>query len=183
MKKFNLSGVFPICRVNDRSPMETLPIDYLKREYLEQITQGALDYKLQLQLHEVKDDDPPTTLQVGREWDENTHPWLDLADIKMTSLLSPTATERLKFTHVNLPSTIGFLPAQSSDDPNCVVLIRNAVYKWSQKLRANRSNKLVPEHIASYLIRVETGSQSGAATDASFSISLTGKMVFVCLFA
>ena len=143
------------------------------------MSQGPLDYKLQLQLHEAKEDDPPTTLQVGKEWDENTHPWLDLAEIKITSLLSPTATERLKFTHVNLPSTIGFLPAQSSDDPNCVVLIRNAVYKWSQKLRANRSNKLTPEHKASYLIRVETGSQSGAGTDASISISLTGEILFL----
>ncbi|XP_078369935.1 allene oxide synthase-lipoxygenase protein-like [Oculina patagonica] len=160
--------------VSERSPTETLPMDYLKREYRERITRGSLEYKLQLQLHEAKDDDLPTTLQVGREWDESTHPWLDLADIKMTSLLSPTATERLKFTHCNLPSTIGLLPAQSVDDPNVVVHIRNAVYAWSQKLRANRSNKLVPEHMASYLIRVETGSQSGAGTDASISISLTG---------
>ncbi|XP_020618720.1 allene oxide synthase-lipoxygenase protein-like isoform X2 [Orbicella faveolata] len=160
--------------VNERSPNETLPMDYLKREYRERITRGPLEYKLQLQLHEAKDNDPPTILQVGREWDESSHPWLDVADIKMTSLLAPTATERLKFIHTNLPSTIGLLPAQSSDDPNCVVHIRNAVYVWSQKLRANRSNKPVPEHLASYHIRVETGSQSGAGTDASISISLTG---------
>ena len=167
--------------MNERSPTETLPMDYLKREYRERITRGPLDYKLQLQLHEAKDDDPPTTLQVGREWDESTHPWLDVADIKMTSLLSPTATERLKFIYTNLPSTIGLLPAQSSDDPNCVIHIRNAVYVWSQKLRAKRSNKLVPEHLASYLIRVETGSQSGAGTDATISISLIGKMILTYL--
>ena len=158
-----------------------MPKDYLKKEYRERITRGPLEYKLQLQLHEAKEDDPPTILHVGREWNESTHPWLDVADIKMTSLLSPTATERLKFIYTNLPSTIGILPAQSSDDPNCVVHIRNAVYVWSQKLRANRSNKLVPEHLASYLIRVETGNQSGAETDASISISLIGKMILTFL--
>lgn len=162
--------------MNERSPNETLPPDYLKQEYKKRISQGPLEYKLQLQLHEAKDDDPPTTLQVGREWDERTHPWLDLADVKMTSLLSPTATERLKFIFTNLPPSIGILPAQSVDDPNVVIHIRNAVYVWSQKLRSMRSNKLVPDHMASYLIRVETGSQSGAGTDATISISLTGEM-------
>ena len=162
--------------MNERSPDETLPPDYLKREYKERLSRGPLDYKLQLQLHEAKDDDPPMTLQVGREWDESTHPWLDLADVKITSLLSPTATERLKFIFTNLPPSIGILPAQSVDDPNVVIHIRNAVYVWSQKLRSMRSNKLVPDHKASYLIRVETGSQSGAGTDATISISLTGRM-------
>lgn len=162
--------------MNERSPDETLPPDYLKREYKERLTRGPLDYKLQLQLHEAKDDDPPMTLQVGREWDESTHPWLDLADVKITSLLSTTATERLKFIFTNLPPSIGILPAQSVDDPNVVIHIRNAVYVWSQKLRSMRSNKLVPDHKASYLIRVETGSQSGAGTDATISISLTGRI-------
>jgi len=140
------------------------------------MSRGPLEYKLQLQLHEAKDDDPPTTLQIGREWDESTHPWMDLADVKMTSLLSPTATECLKFTFRHLPPSIGVLPAQSVDDPNVVIHIRNDVYAWSQKLRSMRSNKLVPDHMASYLIRVETGSQSGAGTDATISISLIGDL-------
>ena len=165
-------------RINERSPDETLPMDYLKREYRERISKGPLDYKLQLQLHEPKDGDVPWILHVGREWDEETHPWLDLAYIKVTSLLSPTATERLKFIYLNLPASIGLLPAVSVDDPNVVLHIRNEVYVWSQKLRKNRSNKLVPEHLASYLIRVETGSQSGAGTDASISVSLIGEVTF-----
>ena len=165
-------------RINERSPDETLPMDYLKREYRERISKGPLDYKLQLQLHEPKEGDVPWILHVGREWDEETHPWLDLAYIKVMSLLSPTATERLKFIYLNLPASIGLLPAVSVDDPNVVIRIRNEVYLWSQKLRKNRSNKLVPEHLASYLIRVETGSQSGAGTDASISVSLIGEVTF-----
>lgn len=159
---------------NQREPNETLPPDYLKREYKERISRGPLEYKLQLQLHHPKDDDPPTILHVGREWDERSHPWMDLADIKMTSLLSPTATERLKFKFTNLPPSIGILPAQSVDDPNVVIHIRKEVYMWSQSLRSKRSTKVVPDHMAAYLIRVETGSQSGAGTDATISVSLIG---------
>ena len=160
---------------NQRFPNETLPPDYLKREYEERIGKGTLEYKLQLQLHEAKPEDSHLILQIGREWDESTHPWLDLADIKMTSLLSPKATERLKFTFRNLPPSIDLLPAQSVDDPSVVLHIRSAVYAWSQKLRSMRSNKVIPDNVASYLIRVETGSHSGAGTDATISISLTGR--------
>ena len=176
--KKSLLDILSPYRINERSPDETLPMDYLKREYRERISKGPLDYKLQLQLHEPKEGDVPWILHVGREWDEETHPWLDLAYIKVTSLLSPTATERLKFIYLNLPASIGLLPAVSVDDPNVVLHIRNEVYLWSQKLRKNRSNKLVPEHLASYLIRVETGSQSGAGTDASISVSLIGEVTF-----
>ena len=93
----------------------------------------------------------------------------------MTSLLSPKATERLKFTFRNLPPSIDLLPAQSVDDPSVVLHIRNVVYALSQKLRSMRSNKVIPDNMASYLIRVETGSLSGAGTDATISISLTGR--------
>ncbi|KAM7441207.1 arachidonate 5-lipoxygenase [Porites harrisoni] len=159
---------------NRRLPKEPLPPDYLKREYKERLGKGPLEYKLQMQLHEAKPNDSHLILHVGREWDESTHPWLDVADLKMTSLLSPTATERLKFIFTNRPPCIDLLPAQSVDDPNVVLHIRNAVYVWSQKLRSRRSNKVLPDHMASYLIRVETGSQSGASTDATITISLTG---------
>lgn len=101
---------------------------------------------------------------------------MDLADVKLTSLLSPRATEQLKFTFTHLPPCIGILPAQSIDDPNVVIHIRKEVYMWSQGLRSKRSNKVVPDHMASYLIRVETGRQSGAGTDAVISISLTGRL-------
>lgn len=162
-------------RDNRRLPKEPLPPDYLKREYKERLGKGPLEYKLQMQLHEAKPNDSHLILHVGREWDESTHPWLDVADLKMTSLLSPTVTERLKFIFTNRPPCIDLLPAQSVDDPNVVLHIRNAVYVWSQKLRSRRSNKVLPDHMASYLIRVETGSQSGASTDATITISLTGK--------
>ena len=151
-----------------------MPPDYLKQEYKERISKGPLEYKLQLQLHVAKDDDPPTTLHVGREWNENTHPWLDLADLTMTSLLSPSATERLELKFSNLPPSLDLLPARSVHDPNVVAQIRSNLYACTQKLRAHRRIVLVPDHVATYVMRVETGSQSKTSSAPSLRVAFTG---------
>lgn len=138
---------------------------------------GPLKYKLQLQLHKAKEDDPPILLHIGREWDEATHPWLDLADVTMTTLLSPLATDELEFNFKNLPSSLDLLPARSADDPNVVVHIRRDVYSFSQKLRAMRrdTKAFVPDDAATYVIRVLTGCQSATATAPPIKIALTGE--------
>ena len=100
----------------------------------------------------------------------------------MTTLLSPKATERLKYIYYHLQPSIDLLPAQSVDDPNVILHVRQSVYAWSQKLRSMRSNNKVPDHMAKYLIRVETGSQSGASTDASITVSLIGKPIHFLQF-
>lgn len=152
-----------------------MPEDYLKREYKERLTKGPLKYKLQIQLHEAKDDDPPMTLHVGREWDEGAHPWLDLADITMTSLLAPSVTEKLEFSFYNLPPSLDLLPARSVEDPNVLAHIRRDLYSCTQKLRALRRKVLVPDHVATYVIRLETGSKSATSAAPPINIALTGK--------
>lgn len=155
------------------------------------MNRGPLKYKLQLQLHEAKEDDPPILyfifyifiyiyilyFHIAREWDEATHPWLDLADVTMTTLLSPLATDELEFNFKNLPPSLDSLPARSADDPNVVVHIRRDVYSFSQKLRAMRrdTKALVPDDAATYVIRVFTGCQSATTTAPSIKIALTGE--------
>ena len=140
-----------------------------------------MEYKFQLQLHEAQDDDPATTLHVGREWDEASHPWLDLADVTITTLLSPSATEQLEFSFNNLPPSIDLLPARSIDDPNVVAQIRRELYSCTQRLRAKgRKSKvnlksMVPDQVATYAIRVLAGYQSATSTAPPISISLTGE--------
>ena len=165
----------PNNRINERSPQETLPEDYLKREYKERLRKGPLRYKLQLQLHEAKSDDSPLILHIGREWDEKTHPWLDLADIKTTSLLSPAAVERLEFNFKNLPASLDLLPAQSADDPNVIAHMRRDIYTWTQMLRAWRRKVVLSDHVATYVIRVETGNKSVTSNAPSISVALTGQ--------
>jgi len=172
-KESNL--VFRGCRDNKRLPSETRAKDYLKEEFKERISRGPVKYKLQLTLHEARTDDPPAILNIARYWDEATHPWLDVADVTMTALLTPDVTEGLKFNCGNLPSSIYFLPARTIYDSNCIAHIRKEVYERSQKIRSMRSSSQKPDHEATYVISVETGAQKKEGTNANISVSLTGK--------
>ena len=140
-----------------------MPLDYLKLEYKERINKGPIEYKLQVQLHEAKPDDSHLILHIGRRWDESSHPWLDVADLKMTTLLSPKATECLKYIYYHLPPSIDLLPAQSVDDPNVILHVRQSVYAWSQKLRSMRSNNKVPDTIILIWHRISSGWKLGAS--------------------
>ncbi|KAJ7305687.1 arachidonate 5-lipoxygenase, partial [Desmophyllum pertusum] len=139
----------------------------------ERISRGPIKYKLQLTLHEVRSDDPPELLNIARFWDEATHPWLDLADVTLTCLLPPDVTELLNVNSGNLPASLEFLPACSIYHPNCIAHIRKEVYAWTQKMRSIRRSSQEPDHVATYFISVETGSQSIAGTDANIFVWLT----------
>ena len=163
------------CRDHSRLPSETRAKDYLKEEFKERLFRGPVKYKLQLTLHEPRSDDPSDILNIARYWDEATHPWLDVADVTLTTLLTPDVTERLHVNPGNLPACLSFLPARSIHHPNCVAHIRNEVYAGAQKLRSLVGKRQEPDHVTTYIINVETGSQSNAGTDANISVSLTGK--------
>ena len=167
--------VFRGCRDSKRLPSETRAKDYLKEEFKERISRGPVKYKLQLTLHEAKSDDPPTILNIARYWDKATHPWLDVADVTLTALLTPDVTEGFKFSCGNLPSFLYFLPARNIYDSNCIAHIRKEVYERTQKIRSMRCSSQEPDHEATYVISVETGAQKKAGTDANISVSLIGK--------
>ena len=79
----------------------------------------------------------------------------------------------------NLPDSLYLLPAHSIHHSNCIAHIRNEVYARTQRIRLARSSKVEPDHVATYIISVETGSQLRAGTNANISISLTG-IQFIC---
>ena len=165
-----------LARKKRRLPSETRDRNYLKTLFIEQLSKkGVLQYKLQLALHVPGADDPPDILHIGRYWDESSHPWLDLADVTITTPLAPKVTECLQFNAGNLPPSLSLLPAHSIHDYSCVMHIRKDVYSWTQKMRSMISSKLEPKQTATYIIQVETGSQSGSGTDANIFISLTGE--------
>ena len=164
-----------LCREKEPYPSETRSEDYLRQEFKDRLSRGPVKYRLQLQLHEVQPDDPPHILYVGRGWDETTHPWLDLADVTITSLLPPDVTEKTCYAVDNLPSCMALLPAKTVYDSNCIAQIRAQLYRWTQKNRLLRSPHVQPDHMSNYLIRVETGDQYGADTDATITITLVGK--------
>ncbi|XP_078369932.1 allene oxide synthase-lipoxygenase protein-like [Oculina patagonica] len=157
-----------------RLPSETRPKDYLKKEFKERISRGPIKYKLQLTLHEARADDPPGILNIARYWDEATHPWLDVADVTLISILTPDVINGFRFNAGTLPNSLCFLPARTIYDSNCIPHIRKEVYARTQKLRLMRSSSQEPDHVATYVISVETGAQRKAGTNANISVSLTG---------
>ena len=167
--------MFRGCRDYRRLHSETRATDYLKEEFKERISRGPVKYKLQLTLHEARSDDPPAILNISRYWDEATHPWLDVADVTLSALLTPDVTEGFKFNCGNLESFLYILPARTIYDSNCIAHIRKEVYQRTQTIRSMRSSSQEPDHEATYVISVETGAQRNAGTNANISVSLTGK--------
>ncbi|CAB4010977.1 allene oxide synthase-lipoxygenase -like [Paramuricea clavata] len=157
---------------NERLSSETRAKDYLKQEFKQRISRGAVKYKLQMTLHEVQLDDPASILNIARYWDETTHAWLDVADVKLTTLLSPGVTAGLLFNPGTLPNSLCFLPARSIQDSNCIAHIRQDVYEFTQKIRAARSSNIQPHHMATYIIRMEAKLRAGS--NSNITISLTG---------
>ena len=89
------------------------PMDYLKQEYLQRLSEGLLKYKIQIQLHEPQPQDPALILHAGRAWDEKTHPWMDLTDLTITTPLAPDVIERTCFNVANQNTSLGLFPAVS----------------------------------------------------------------------
>ena len=175
--QINISCRLPFSREQGRLPSETRSKDYLKKEFKERLARGPVKYKLQLTLHEPRPDDLPEILNIARYWNEASHPWLDLADVTLATLLAPDVTEQFRFNAGNLSSCLAFLPPRSIYHSNCIAHIRKEVYARTQKIRSLRGSRQVADDLTTYFISVETGSQSRAGTDASISLSLTGKLV------
>ena len=126
-------------------------------------------------LHQAQCDDPPGILDIARYWDETTHEWVDVADVTLTTLLTPDATAGLRYNPGNLPDFLYFLPARSIHQSNCIAHIRMEVYASTQQIRYIRGSKIQPDHLATYIIHVDARVSSKAGINqANISLSLTG---------
>lgn len=157
---------------------EKRPESYLIPEFKERLSEAPIEYKLQIQLHEVSPDDSHLILHPSRVWDQENHPWLDLALVTMTSLLSVAVVERTRCSLDNHPSTISIPPAQTIYDYNSISYLRSKVYSSSNKMSSNKPRSAVCKQHASegarYSVRVRTGNRKGAGTDAKVSLTITG---------
>lgn len=147
--------------------------DYLKQEFMQRILRGPVKYKLQMTLHQAQSDDAPGILDIARYWDETTHDWLNVADVTLTSLLTPDVATGMRFNVSTLPDSLYLLPARSIHDSNCIAHIRKEVYALTQMIRRVRSSILKPDHVTTYVICVEAGVNT-VRSNANISISLTG---------
>ncbi|MFO0872019.1 MAG: hypothetical protein U0935_24085 [Pirellulales bacterium] len=106
------------------TPGESRDRNHLKKEYAARLAQGPIEYLLQLQLHEATDQDSELIFCCNKVWDEATHPWLDLAHVRITRLLSYEEGLKMYFSLNHHPTTVGLIPATSIDDYNSMNYIR-----------------------------------------------------------
>lgn len=164
--------------VSDRWEDEERPESYLIPEFSNRLSKGPIKYKLQIQLHEVKPDDSHLILHAARVWDQENHPWLDLADVTVTSLLPIEVGERTRSSLDHRPPSLAILPCQTIYDYTSIAYLRSKVYPASNKLSSKKPRrKISSEQVidgAVYSIRVKTGNRKGAGTDAKVSLTITG---------
>lgn len=159
---------------------EKRPESYLIPEFKERLSEAPIEYKLQIQLHEVRPDDSHLILHPSRVWDHENHPWLDLALVTITSLLSVSVVERTRCSLDNHPSTISIPSAQTIYDYNSIPHLRSKVYPSSNKMSSSKPRSEVSKQHACegarYSVRVRTGNRKGAGTDAKVSLTITGEI-------
>ncbi len=112
--------------VETPAPGETRSQNYLKEEYAARIARGPVKYHLQLQLHVPSPADAPEILSCSVAWDEATHPFMDVAEVEVDTLLSLDENNLMRFSVEHAPPSLGLLEATSIDDYNSINYMRAA---------------------------------------------------------
>ena len=74
----------------------------------------------------MKPDDSDEVYNSLVEWDEATHPWIDLATIEIDRVCSLEESRMTIYSLGNAPSSLYMIPAKSIDDYNSVNHLRRA---------------------------------------------------------
>ena len=149
---------------------EFRPRDYLRADFDERMSGDGIQYKLQIQLHEIQPDDSHLILHPARAWVQATHPWLDLADVRMTSLLSLDVTECTRSSLENMPLSLSLPTAKTIYDYSSFA---NLLSDPSKKCSRTRPSD---EGLSIYCISVLTGDRKHAGANANMKVTITGKI-------
>ena len=125
------------------APDETRNVNYLKNEWRDRVESQGARYHLQIQLHEVSPADSDQVRNSLIPWNESTHPYLDLAEVEITEVLSPAESAYMAFEITNLPASMGILPARSLDDYNSLNYMRQQSI-WAIRTRRFLTRRFGP---------------------------------------
>lgn len=106
-------------------PHETKGRNYLKYEFEDRVKREGAKYRLQLQLHTANANDSEEVFNNMVVWNEQTHPWHDLATFTIERTLDWKESTLTTFSVNNMPSTLGVLPAKSIYDYNSLNYLRS----------------------------------------------------------
>jgi len=121
-RAYNLTS-FDIC--NQRIlPHETRGRNYLKYEYEDRVKNQKARYRLQIQLHTAREADSEEIFNNMILWNEQTHPWHELAHFNIDTILDWKESTLTSFSLNNMPATLGVIPAKSIYDYNSLNYLR-----------------------------------------------------------
>lgn len=106
-------------------PHETRGRNYLKYEYEDRVKSKGAAYRFQIQTRIASDDDDPEVFNNMVVWNEQIHPWHDVATFKIDHILSWQESTHLAYSVNNMPKTLGILPAKSMYDYNSLNYLRS----------------------------------------------------------
>ncbi|EDM80475.1 hypothetical protein PPSIR1_41729 [Plesiocystis pacifica SIR-1] len=116
-----------------RLPGNDGPYDLLGPEFIGRLS-APLEYRLQIQLWDWEQDrDSVEVLNLCRYWDEDAHPWLDLATVTLTE---PLPSQEMEVTRVWLghqPPSLGISAPTCTRDYRSLAWARVGVYPHSQR--------------------------------------------------
>jgi arachidonate 5-lipoxygenase len=102
-------------------------VNYLVDEYTNRLKEGSIKYLFQIQMHTPSEDDTDEIFNSFLSWDD-THPWLDLAEVTIDEALSYEESVVIGFNIKNHPKSLGLLPSYSIHDYNSVSYMRARTY-------------------------------------------------------
>jgi hypothetical protein len=105
-------------------PHETRGRNYLKYEYVDRVAREGAKYRLQIQTRQAEENEDPEVFNNMIVWDEDVHPWQDLAVIEIDKTLNWKESLLTTFSVNNMPKTLGVLPATSIYDYNSLNYLR-----------------------------------------------------------
>lgn len=122
----------------ERFSDETRPKDALRRAWADKVSNGSVQYHLEVQRADYSDDPRAAVYDPTRHWGAPDAPWHRLGVLTIDKLLAPEALEPLRFTIARLPAVVELPAAFSPTDFTSIGHLRAVAYRWSARVRALR---------------------------------------------
>ncbi len=110
--------------LQDTKPGEARSRNFLKDEYRRRIKLEPVKYHLQAQFHEVIENEDREILNCAIPWDEESHPWLDLAEVEVNAVMPTEAGNHTSYDICNHPPCMSIPTAKSIFDPASINYLR-----------------------------------------------------------
>ncbi len=129
----------------ERAVEELRPQDYLRRELRHRLEQGAIAYRLELQLGPPVHGAEAELFSAAEPWDEARYPWRAVATLELHRALTAEETRALQFNIANTPKSLGLFKPADTSDPNAIAWLRAVVYPTAQRTREQRAQPCTPQ--------------------------------------